>query len=210
MSTLESRIYEVAEQHVDDHAQTANELADAIEGAVRPFVDALRKDLQAFKPQPMSLNCRDGHHNGATGEPCSNCWCLCHRQDAEVARLHGLVNELTSVADGFVARVDDLTGQVAGRDATIQRVRDRHAEHKIYTECGHQHEESDPGVVEVDLIGPVCEAGYEYSICRECCVEGGEQTEVCATYHDHRFRPLCPTRRDIDGDPADDGSRTNG
>lgn len=96
-------------------------------------VARLRADLEAFKPQPMSQRCRDGHHNGVGGERCVNCWCLCHNQDAKVAELQATLN----VRDGqlgrsrqFVAelqaRVDDLTGQVAGRDETIQRIERSH------------------------------------------------------------------------------------
>lgn len=111
------------------------------------------------------------------------------------------------------ARVDVLTGQVAGRDATIQRVRDRHSPLKIYTECGHDGDEDCVGeIVEIESdVGWTCETGYLYSICRECCTENGEQTEECAASHDHsKNGPLCPTRKDIDGNPADDGSQTDG
>lgn len=38
-------------------------------------------DLEHFMPQPMSQNCRDGKHGGSSGEPCVNCWCLCHWGD---------------------------------------------------------------------------------------------------------------------------------
>lgn len=53
----------------------------------REKVERLRDELEAFKPQPMSQRCRDGHHNGVGDEACINCHCLCHSRDAEVERL---------------------------------------------------------------------------------------------------------------------------
>jgi len=47
----------------------------------------LRAELQKFKREPMSQNCRDGKHNGKDDQRCINCECLCHGQDAEVERL---------------------------------------------------------------------------------------------------------------------------
>jgi hypothetical protein len=113
------------------------------------------------------------------------------------------------------ARVDDLTGQVAGRDETIQRVRDLHSEYRIYTECGHEETEDHNGdPFEIDDIGWICQDGYLYSICRECCIHGGDvQTEECADFHTSAGRPdpdgcwPCRTKAAIDGAPADDGSQ---
>lgn len=108
------------------------------------------------------------------------------------------------------ARVDVLTDQVAGRDATIQRVRDRHSQLKIYTECGHDEGGDCTGeIVEIESdVGWTCQDGYLYSICHECCARNRDQTEECAASHDHGTNdPLCPTRKDLDGDPADDGSQ---
>jgi hypothetical protein len=124
------------------------------------------------------------------------------------ARVDDLRKQLEAESAAFYLLRDErdhLTGQVAERDETIQRVRDRHSPMKIYTECGHNDGEC-PDPIEVEEIGWTCQDGYMYSICRECCTENGQQTEVCATYHDHKNEPLCPTRRDVDGDQVDDGS----
>jgi hypothetical protein len=47
-------------------------------------IDRLTAELDRFKPQPMSQNCRDGKHNGTGASRCINCWCLCHNRDADV------------------------------------------------------------------------------------------------------------------------------
>lgn len=111
---------------------------------------------------------------------------------------------LAKVAE-LQGRVDDLTGQRDGRDATIQRVRDRHSEYRIYDECGHGHDADEPGIGYAVEIGFVCEDGYMYSVCRECCTADGAHTEHCATDHAPADCWPCRTRKDIDGDPADDG-----
>lgn len=57
-------------ERADHNAAAVNENADEI---VR-----LRAELDRFKPQPMSQQCRDGRH-GQTGDwRCHNCRCLCH------------------------------------------------------------------------------------------------------------------------------------
>lgn len=46
----------------------------------------------------------------------------------------------------------------------------------------------------------MCENGYQYSICRVCCMDsdGDYQTEDCATYHDHGAdKPVCETVKAI-------------
>jgi hypothetical protein len=66
----------------------------------------------------------------------------------------------------------------------MARVAALHGPFKIYGECDHDHVDGD-GSVHIDAIGLTCEDGFEYSICSECCTNGREQTEECATYHDH-------------------------
>jgi hypothetical protein len=131
MSTLESRIHEVAEQHVDDHAQTASELADAIENAVRPAFDELQAERDHLRSGGQEIGkvvrmlsdlIRDAFQRSA---------------DDPIAALHMLGDYLAVIPDGDLdisehhriyraleehrakgaelqARVDDLTGQVAG------------------------------------------------------------------------------------------------
>lgn len=153
----------------------------------------LREELQAFKPQPMSQRCRDGHHNGVGDWRCINCRCLCHNQDALVAELQG--------------RVDDLTGQVAGKEATIQRVTGLHREWVLYDEDACTHQDEDHDVFLIAGVGNICADARIKSLCRECCTDDGEfQSRHCV--EDHAGTPCwpCPTKLAIDGDPADDGS----
>lgn len=77
------------------------------------------------------------------------------------------------------ARVDDLTGQVAGRDETIQRVRDLHKRFDDDADCM----DSD------STLG--CRHG-----------QGAHKFAICD--YDQDDWP-CDTIRAIDGDPADDG-----
>jgi hypothetical protein len=73
--------------------------------------------------------------------------------------------------------------------AAVQAVLDIHAPHRIYNECGHNHSDEDGeafDVLDVDDVGMVCEAGYLYSVCSECCTDqDGDQTERCADTHKH-------------------------
>lgn len=72
-----------------------------------------------------------------------------------------------------------------------------HGEFRIFDECGHEHTEEDVKAgraFNVSEVGYVCEDGYRYSICRECCRDGDYQTEDCATYHKHTADgPQCRT-----------------
>lgn len=82
------------------------------------------------------------------------------------------------------------------------RIRELHSPYKIYDECSHRHAETDPGVTVVTHVGPTCEDGYLYTICRHCCTDAlGDQTEACATEHDHATSP-CPTSAVFDGGEA--------
>ncbi len=89
----------------------------------------------------------------------------------------------------------------------IQKVRDLHSPMRIYDECSHAHDVNDDGglpdgVRLVENVGLVCEDGFMYEICRECCTDGGEyQTEQCAE-HPHEGPAACypcPTRAILDG-----------
>ena len=51
---------------------------------------------------------------------------------------------------------------------SVQHVLELHIPFKIYEECGHEHEEGEVGVVEVDDVGLTCEKGLLYTVCREC------------------------------------------
>lgn len=58
----------------------------------------------------------------------------------------------------------------------------QHNEFKIYDDCGHVHPmRSDPGTIEVDGVGLVCEDGYQYSICFDCHTHDGDCHEDSPT-----------------------------
>jgi hypothetical protein len=71
----------------------------------------------------------------------------------------------------------------------IQDIIAMHAPKRIYAECGHDHTVEDDeewAILDVDEIGLVCEAGYRYSVCGECCADSdGNQLEECADTHKH-------------------------
>lgn len=86
----------------------------------------------------------------------------------------------------------------------IAAVRSIHREFRIYRECGHEHTDDDlgkPGVIELDDVGVVCQAGSLYSICAACCTDGEFQREDCADDHPHDDAPCwpCPTLAALDG-----------
>ena len=81
----------------------------------------------------------------------------------------------------------------------IDRAKKLHRPFKVYDECGHEHQETDEGVTDVEDIGFVCEAGLAYTACSHCCTSYGDQTEECATYHDHT-RHICETRAVLAGE----------
>jgi hypothetical protein len=54
---------------------------------LRAEVEQLRAELLQFRPEPMSQQCRDGHHNRIGEWKCIGCHCLCHNRDAEVEEL---------------------------------------------------------------------------------------------------------------------------
>ncbi len=75
-----------------------------------------------------------------------------------------------------------------------------HSQFRVYTECGHHHEDDDPDVIEIDEIGLACGDGFMYLICANCCTGGSRewQTEACASEHKHDGSATCwpcPTRK---------------
>lgn len=79
-----------------------------------------------------------------------------------------------------------------GLSDTIRTVLDVHRPLRIYDDCGHQpHEYAEDGsvpagMVEIEGVGLVCEEGYQFSICSECCTGmDGYQSQHCESEHDH-------------------------
>lgn len=96
---------------------------------------------------------------------------------------------------------DEMYENSENAEEALRAVVGLHAEFRIFDECGHEHGEEDVkagSAFNVSEVGYICEGGYRYSICRECCRDGDYQTEDCATYHRHTAEgPQCPTVKAI-------------
>lgn len=111
-----------------------------------------------------------------------------------------VIGEHSSGNDPWQNALDMLTpaAQVTALERKVVRVLELHSPFKIYDECGHEHEETEKGVTNVIEIGPVCQDGYMYTVCRHCCTNvGGFQTEECVSAHDHSTS-ICETRRALE------------
>ena len=93
--------------------------------------------------------------------------------------------------------------------AEVRRLREReaklralHAPVPIYQECGHEHEEAEPGKVFVSTIGLTC--NYRYDVCRACCISPSAQyedepfREICEEHRHRPGTPICKTREILD------------
>lgn len=90
------------------------------------------------------------------------------------------------------------------REECIEAAMALHHELRIYEDCGHRHDEADieaGRATDVHEVGVVCEEGFLYSICNECCAAGDRytgQTECCVADHEHPCWP-CPTVKALTG-----------
>lgn len=135
-----------------------------------------------------------------------------HSTDAIRARYDTATAELSGLCDGSrrwtmripaePARDSDLVLSDALEDiprllARVEAVRALHRPLRIFGDCDHHHDREDIGHDGVQLIpevGIVCEAGYQYTICRECCTDGEFQRIDCADDHPHDTAPCWPCR----------------
>jgi hypothetical protein len=91
------------------------------------------------------------------------------------------------------------------RDERIAATLKLHTELRIYEDCGHRHTDDDVDAglaTEVHEVGIVCEEGFLYSICNECCAAGDRytgQTECCVADHEHPCWP-CNTIKALTGE----------
>lgn len=92
-------------------------------------------------------------------------------------------------------------------NARLDAVRALHQPRRIYDECGHTHTTDDPGVLDIDEIGPTCEDGYLHLVCIGCCLDDyGYPTATCADEHGHGPDvAACPTTSAL-GDSTKDGA----
>lgn len=83
----------------------------------------------------------------------------------------------------------------AERERVKALIAEIHIPFSIYTECDHDHDEDEPGVLQVEEVGLTCKDGLMYRICTVCCLSGGDyQPEHCADTHEHtKTGPVCPT-----------------
>lgn len=108
-----------------------------------------------------------------------------------MADLHDMIRDEISVGDDSYFLSSDAMR------AAISAVLDLHTPYGVYDKCGHDHEDGEPGVREIDNVGLVCKEGLEHMVCSHCCANDGYgQSEECASAHDHeRFCDPCPTVR---------------
>lgn len=86
--------------------------------------------------------------------------------------------------------IRDLRSQLEARDKTISAVRAIHRQVIICPEA--EDEWNDPC--------PCGDPTSHYLICQACCTHNLDQTEDCATYHDHGpNKPMCLTTSVLDG-----------
>jgi len=109
--------------------------------------------------------------------------------------------------DGDEAQEALILRAVKDMTSTIERVRALHAKHSIYDECDHSHSEGDEGVIDTGEF-LTCAEEWMYDVCSECCADNPawvEQSEVCATYHEHgKDKPICRTIAALDGEAPDE------
>ena len=82
------------------------------------------------------------------------------------------------------------------------KLRELHAPVPIYQECGHEHEEEEPGKVFATTIGLTC--NYRYDVCNACCISASAQyddepfLEICEEHRHRPGTPICKTREILD------------
>ncbi len=95
-----------------------------------------------------------------------------------------------------------LVAEVRRLRAREAKLRELHAPVPIYQECGHEHEEAEPGKVFVSTIGLTC--NYRYDVCRACCISPSAQyedepfREICEEHRHRPGTPICKTREILD------------
>lgn len=104
---------------------------------------------------------------------------------------------------------------VASREevTAVQRLAAVYTLHKpepwYTTDCGHEHEDTEPGVILVGDDGePVCENGFLFNVCSACCVRREVRTDECEQRHQHSKddKHACVTMRALDGESMKDGA----
>ena len=95
-----------------------------------------------------------------------------------------------------------LVGEVRRLREREAKLRELHAPVPIYQECGHEHEEGEPGGVFVSTIGLTC--NYRYDVCNACCISPSAQyddepfLEICEEHRHRPDTPICKTREILD------------
>jgi hypothetical protein len=107
---------------------------------------------------------------------------------------HAYELELEAKLDRAILEQSKLTMGLRTVERRLAAVLAIHSSYGVYDECGHDHQEGDPGTIEVEDVGIVCEAGHLYDVCRACHTVDGVTTEDA----DERSWP-CDTRRAAEG-----------
>ena len=113
---------------------------------------------------------------------------------AEVERLQAELEKERRLHGMARSTISSRTAEVERLQAIATAILKLHSPFKIFEECGHDHSEDEsPVAYEVDDVGMVCEDGYQYSVCVQCCTDGDFMTEECMN-HDHgKDIPICET-----------------
>ena len=101
--------------------------------------------------------------------------------------------QVTASIDGMLAAREAAVRQ-AGREEVLTRVETLHRPFYICGDCDHDHTDKDirEGRAFDTGYSYTCEAALEYWACLACCVsnpDNPEQSEECATYHEHTLNP---------------------
>ena len=70
-----------------------------------------------------------------------------------------------------------MSESVREQARAIDEIRKRHKPYGIYDDCGHEHDETEAGVIEVMDIGYVCKSGLLYEVCFYCDTDDGTPYE---------------------------------
>ena len=162
------------------------------------------------QPEPLDLDAIEARANAATPWP----W-ECKNASHGARTIHAGARPLALVYITETSVVDNIEFIVHAREdvpalvAEVRRLREReaklrelHAPVPIYQECGHEHEEEEPGKVFATTIGLTC--NYRYDVCNACCISASAQyddepfLEICEEHRHRPDTPICKTREILD------------
>jgi len=163
-------------------------------------------ELEVMTVERNALRAENERLRHRADNPHVACSCALCAMRHERDRLDDLLREANEDGFGWKTRAE-----VA--EAQVKRVRVLHRPWKVLDECDHEHTDEDVRAGRAVDTGWAlsCDEALMYVACAECCTKDGEQTEDCATYHNHTNRsgrpedgPWCPTIAAL-GEPGSEG-----